>query len=124
MLRIVTRAGNVKTRLESLVRLNLELARLEMTRKATALGIALALAVVAVVLLLYAIGFVFAAAAVGLSEIVSLWIALLVVAGAILLVAAALGFVAARFARKAGPAAPTQAIDEAERTVKTLQSHA
>lgn len=124
MLRVVTRAEKVKTRLASLVRLNLELARLEAKRKATALGIALGLGVVAGVLMLYAIGFIFAAAAVALSEIVSLWLALLIVAGVILLVGAAVGFVAVRFARKAGPAAPTQAIDEAERTVKTLRSHA
>ena len=84
MLRIVTRAEKVKARLASIAQLNLELARLELKRKATALGIALGLGVVAGVLLLYAIGFVFAAAAVGLSEVVSLWLALLIVAGVIL----------------------------------------
>ena len=124
MLRILTRAENVKMRLASLVRLNLELARLKATRKATALGIALGLGVVAGVLLLYAIGFVFVAAAVALSEIVPLWLALLIVAGVILLVGAAVGFTAVHFARKAGPTAPVQAIDEAERTVKTLRGHA
>src|SRR4249919_2915411 len=123
MLKIVTRAERVKTRLASLARLNLELAQLELKRKATALGIALGLGIVAGVLLLYAIGFVFAAAAVALSEVVSLWLALLIVAGVILLVAAICGFVAVRFVRKAGPALPTEAIDEAEQTVKTLGSH-
>lgn len=123
MLRIVTRAEKVKARLASIAQLNLELAQLELKRKATALGIALALGIVAGVLLLYAIGFVFAAAAVGLSEVVSLWLALLIVAGVIVLVAAICGLVARRFARKIGPAVPTEAIDEAEKTVKTLGSH-
>ena len=74
-------------------------------------------------LLLYAIGFVFAAAAVALSEAVSLWLALLIVAAVILLVSVVLGFMAVRFAKKAGPATPAQAIDEAELTVETLRSH-
>jgi hypothetical protein len=79
---------------------------------------------VAVVLLLYAIGFAFAAAAVGLNETVSLWLSLLIVAGAILMVGAVLALLAVRFARKASPPVPTQAIDEAKRTVKTIRSHA
>lgn len=123
MFRIVTSAENVKTRLASLARLNLELARLEAKRRAMALGVALGLGVVAGVLLLYAIGFVFAAAAVALSEAVSLWLALLIVAAVILLVGVVLGFMAVRFAKKAGPATPAQAIDEAELTVETLRSH-
>jgi membrane protein implicated in regulation of membrane protease activity len=110
--------------MSALVRLNLELAQLEMKRKATALGIALALVVVILILALYAIGFALAAAAVGLSETVSLWLALLIVAGVTLLVGAVLALLAVRFARKASPPVPTQAIDETKRTVKTIRSHA
>ena len=123
MLRIVTRAEKVKARLTSIAKLNLELAQLELKRKATALGIALALGIVAGVLVLYAIGFLFAAAAAGLSEVVSLWLALLIVAGVILLVGAICGFMAVRFVKKVGPALPTEAIDEAQQTVKTMGSH-
>jgi heme/copper-type cytochrome/quinol oxidase subunit 2 len=112
----------VKRRMQSLVRLNLELAKLEGKQKATALGVAGGLALVAGVLVLYAIGFVFAAAAAGISEAVPLWLSLLIVAGIILLVAAIAGYLAVRFARKASPE-PSAAIVEAERTVETLKSH-
>jgi hypothetical protein len=110
--------------MRSIAQLNLELAKLEAKQKATALGIAGGLAVVALVLVLYAIGFSLAAAAVGLSEALPLWASLLIVAGIVILVAAILGFLAMRFARKASPAKPVQAIEEAERTAKMLDSHA
>ena len=51
-------------------------------------------------LVLYAIGFLFAAAAVALNEDLALWLALVVVAGAIVLLAVILAFVAMQFAKK------------------------
>ena len=65
---------------------------------------------------LYAIGFAFAAAAAGLAEALPLWLSLLIVAGVILLVAGILGFLAMRFARRASPPQPSEAIQEAEWT--------
>jgi 4-amino-4-deoxy-L-arabinose transferase-like glycosyltransferase len=121
MLGIVTQAQRVRTRLQALVQLNVELAKLEGKRKATAIGIAAALGVVALVLVLYAIGFLFAAAAVALNEDLALWLALVVVAGAIVLLAVILALVAMQFAKKVS--APSIAVEEAERTVNTLQSH-
>ena len=56
-----------ETRAQSLVQLNLELAKLESKKKATALGVAAGLALLAVVLVVYAIGFAFASAAAGIS---------------------------------------------------------
>ena len=91
--------------------------------KATALGLAGGLAAGAVVLVFYAIGFAFAAAAAGLAEALSLWLSLLIVAGVILVVAAILGLVAMRCARKASPPQPSQAIEEAEWTLKTLRGN-
>jgi protein-S-isoprenylcysteine O-methyltransferase Ste14 len=113
----------VNRRMRSIAQLNLELAKLEAKEKATALGIAGGLAVVAVVLILYAIGFSFAAAAAGLSESLPLWASLLIVAGIIVIVAAILALLARHFARKASPPKPEQAIEEAERTIKMLESH-
>ena len=124
MLGVAARAKAVNRRMRSLVELNLELAKLEGKQKATAFGIALGLGVVAVVLVLYAIGFGFAAAAVGLSESLPLWASLLIVAGAILVLAAILGFLASRFARKISTPVPSQAIEEAERTIQAVESHA
>ena len=123
MFGVMTRVKAVKKRTQSLVQLNLELAKLEGKQKATAVGIAGGLGAVAVVLLVYAIGFAFAAIAAGLSEALSLWLSLLIVAAILLLVAAIVGFLAVRFARKASPPTPSQALEEAARTVETLQSH-
>ena len=123
MFGFVARAKSVKQRAQSLVRLNLELAKLEAKKKATALGIAAGLALLAAVLVVYAIGFAFAAAAAGISEALPVWLSLLIVALLIFLFAAIAGFMAVRFARKASPPQPAQAIEEAERTVEALRSH-
>ena len=118
-----TRSRAVTRRLQTLVQLNLELAKPEGKQKATALGVAGGLAVLAALLVVYAIGFVFASAAAGLSEAVPLWLALLIVAGVIVLLAAIAGYLAVRSARKASPPTPSQAIEEAERTIETLRDH-
>lgn len=113
----------VKRRVQTLAQLNLELAKLEAKKKATALGVAGGMALVAAVLVVYGIGFAFATAAAGLSEAFPLWLSLLIVTAIILLAAAILVWLAVRFARKAAPAKPEVAIEEAERTIGTLQSH-
>ena len=123
MFGFVALTRSVKQRAQSLVQLNLELAKLESKKKATALGVAAGLALLAVVLVVYAIGFAFASAAAGISEALPLWLSLLIVAGVILLLAALAGFLAVRFAQKASPPKPAQAIEEAERTVEALRSH-
>ena len=123
MFGFVARTKFVKQRTQSLVRLNLELAKLEAKKKATALGVAGALALLAGVLVVYAIGFAFASAAAGISEALPLWLSLLIVTGVIFVLAAIAGLLAVRFARKASPPKPVQAIEEAERTVEALRSH-
>ena len=122
MLGIVTQAQRVQARLKSLVQLNIELAKVEGKRRAIALGIALGLAVLAAVLVLYAVGFLFAAAAVGIAEELPLWLSLLIVAIALLLFAVVAGLVAARFAKKVSP--PSEAVEETKRTVETVKIHA
>jgi len=123
MLGFVARTKSVQQRTQALLRLNLELAKLEAKKKAMALGVAGGLALLAVVLVVYAIGFAFASAAAGISEALPLWLSLLIVAGLLLLFAAIAGLLARRFARKATPPKPAQAIEEAERTVEALRSH-
>ena len=122
MFGVVARGKAVKNRARSLAQLNLELAKLEGKQKATAVGIAGGLGAVAAVLIVYAIGFIFATIAAALSEILPLWLSLLIVALLLLLAAAIAAFLARRFARKASPPKPTQALEEAARTVETLQS--
>ena len=123
MFGVVGRINAVKRRSRTLLELNLELAKLEGKQKATAIGIAGGLGAAAAVLLVYAIGFVFAAVAAGLSEWLSLWLSLLIVAVILILLAAIAGLLAKRFASKATPPTPAQAIEEAARTVETLQGH-
>ena len=104
----------------SLALLQLELATIELKRKAKWIGIAAALAVVAVVVL-YSVGFAFAALAAGLTEWVPLWGALLIVSGLLLLTAAVVLFLAMRFVRKATPARPVEAVQEAQTTAQELR---
>jgi len=122
MFGVLTRAKAVKKRTLSLVRLNVELAKLEAKQKATAIGTGAGLGAVAAVLVVYAIGFAFAALAAGLSEALSLWLSLLIVAGILFLAAAIAVFLAVRFFRKASPPAPAQALEEAARTLETFES--
>ena len=121
MFGVLTRAKAVKKRTLSLARLNVELAKLEGKQKATAIGTGAGLGAGAGVLLVYAIGFAFAALAAGLSETISLWLSLLIVAGILFLAAAIAAFLAVRFVRKASPATPTQALEEAARTLETFE---
>jgi membrane protein implicated in regulation of membrane protease activity len=124
MLGLKAQARAVNRRMRSIAQLNLELAKLEAKQKATALGIAGGLGGGAVVLVLYGIGFSFSALAAGLAESLPLWASLLIVAGLIFLTAAILALLARRFAKKAMPPKPEQAIEEAQRTKELLDSHA
>jgi membrane protein implicated in regulation of membrane protease activity len=117
------RTKAVTGRLQTLAQLNLELAKAEGKQKATALGVAGALGALAVVLVVYGIGFAFATVAAGLSEALPLWLSLLIVTVVILTFAAIAGLLARRSARKASPAKPTQAMEEAQQTVEALRSH-
>ena len=123
MLGLVSRMKAVRRRTQTLFELNLELAKLEAKKKAIAAGIAGGLAAVAAVLAVYGIGFLFAAAAAGLSEALPLWLSLLMVALLLFLLAAVAVLFAKRSAREATPPEPALAIDEATRTVDTLKSH-
>lgn len=123
MFGLLAEAKTIRQRIQSLAQLNLELAKLEGKQKATALGVAGGLAIVAAILVAYGIGFAFATAAAGLNEALPLWLSLLIVTGILFLFAALAGYLALRSARKATPPTPSQAIEEAGRTIETLQGH-
>ena len=123
MFGFVAQTKAIKQRIQSLVELNLELAKLEGKQKATALGVAGGLGVGAAVLAVYGVGFLFATVAAGLAEALPLWLSLLIVTVIIFALAAVAGLLARRFAQKATPPTPTQAVEEAQRTVTTLRSH-
>ncbi len=123
MFGFLSEAKAITGRVQTLVQLNLELAKVEAKQKATSLGVAGGLGIAAAVLVIYGIGFAFATAAAGLSEAFPVWLSLLIVTAIILLMAVILGFLAKRFAAKAVPPKPEAAVEEAERTIGTLQSH-
>jgi hypothetical protein len=113
---------NVAEHASALVRLELELAALELRRKLTKLAMGIAFGLVAGVVLLYALGFGIAAAAAGIATATSTWLALLIVTGGLVLVALVLGLLARAALKKATPPVPEQAIREAKLTSEALKS--
>ena len=106
----------------ALVRLELELATLELRRKVVALARGIAFGLVAAVLLLYALGFGIAAAAAGIATATSTWLALVIVTGGLVLLALLLGVLALMWFKKGTPPVPEQAIREAKLTTEALKS--
>ena len=115
-------AKEVAEHASALVRLEIELAKLEISRKAGALGLGIGLGAGAALVGLYAVGFVFATIAAGLSTFLDVWLALLIVTVFLLLVTAILGLLAVNRIKKGAPPVPEQAIAEAKLTTEALKS--
>jgi uncharacterized membrane protein YqjE len=115
-------AKSVSEHLSAIARLEIELASIELKRKASALGVGVGLFVGAAVLLLYMVGFALATLAAGLATTVATWLALLIVTGLLLLVAAVLALVGRNMINKGTPPLPEQAIREAKLTTEALKS--
>lgn len=116
-------AKQVADHARNLVGLELELAGLELKRKAGSLGAGAGLAIGAVVFGLYALGFLLLTAAAGLAEAMPVWLALLIVSVGLLLLAGVLAGVGVRLIRRATPPVPEQAVEEAKRTKEALRSN-
>lgn len=110
----------VSERVSAIVRLEMELAALELKRKLGALAAGIGFGVGALVLLLFALGFGLAALAAGLATAMPAWAALLVVFGALVLLAGALGLLAISALKNAAPV-PEQAIEEAKLTAHAVR---
>ena len=91
----------VTERLSSIVRLELQLAQLELKNKVSSLGMGIGLAVGALVFGLYGLGFLFATFAAGLATVLPTWLALLIVTLFLALIALILGLVAEVRSRRA-----------------------
>ncbi len=115
-------AKQVAEHASSLARLELELAAVELKRKAGALGAGAVLGLVAALLALYAVGFGFATIAVALANVLDLWLALLLVTAALLLLTAIAGAVAVQRIKRGTPPVPEQAIREAKLTTEALKA--
>ena len=112
----------VAERASAIVRLELELAAMELKRKVFALGLGIAFALVAAVFLLFVLGFAFATIAAALATTVSTWLALLITTGMLLVLALLCGGIALNRISKGSPPLPEQAIREAKLTTEALKS--
>jgi uncharacterized membrane protein YqjE len=115
-------ARQVAEHASTLAKLELELAGLELKQKAGTFGLGVGLGVGAAVVAFYAVGFLFATAAVALAIVVDAWLAVLIVALCLFIVAALLGLLAVNRIKKATPPMPEQAIREAKLTTEALRS--
>jgi hypothetical protein len=112
----------VSERASSIVRLELALAAAELKRKVAALGLGIALLVGAGLFALYGLGFGLATAAAGLANVVSTWLALLIVTGVLFVLAGLLAMIGIGRVRKGVPPAPEGAIEEAKLTTEALKN--
>jgi Putative Actinobacterial Holin-X, holin superfamily III len=115
-------AKRVSEHASAIVRLELELAALELKRKIVALGLGIGLAIGAAIFLRFMVGFAYATAAAALATVLPTWAALLIVTGILLFKAALLGILALGRIRKGTPPVPEQAIREAKLTTEALKS--
>ena len=118
-----TAVKEVAERLSAIVRLELELASMELQRKIKSLGLGIAFALGAAIFLVFMIGFAYATIAAALATVMPTWAALLIVTGLLLLKAAVLGVLALNRIRKGTPPVPEQAIREAKLTTEALKSN-
>jgi hypothetical protein len=106
-----------------IVRLELELAALELKRKVIALALGIVFGLGALLFVLFALGFGIAAAAAGIATVVPTWAALLIVTGGLFGLAGMLGVLAIGRIRKGTPPVPKQAIAEAKLTTEAIKGN-
>jgi hypothetical protein len=114
-------AKQVAEHASSLARLELELAALELKKKAASLGAGIGVGLGGALFAVFTLGFLFAAIAAGLATAVPTWAALLITTGILLLLTGVLSSVAAVLINRSTPPVPEQAIEEAKRTTEALK---
>src|SRR5262249_17770467 len=108
-------------RVRTLVRLERELAQLELKRKTGSLAVAIGLGAAAALLAVFAVGFLLAAIAAALALVMPRWAALPLTTLRLLVGIAILGVVSPAASRKGTPPLPEQAIAEAKLTAARLR---
>jgi hypothetical protein len=115
-------AREIVERARSVVRLEIELALLEVKRKLMRIALGTGLGAGAVVVALFALGFLAAGVAAAIAIALPVWAALLIVGGVLLAVTAGLVGLAARSLRAGTPLIPEEAVEEARRTADVLRA--
>jgi len=116
-------AKEVAEHASSLVRLELELATLELKRKVIALGLGIAFGIGAAIFAVFGLAFAFATIAAALATFLSTWLALLIVTLGLFTLTGVLGRLALGKFRKGTPPVPEQAIREARLTSEALKAN-
>ena len=114
-------AKQVAEHASAIAKLELELAGLELKKKATSLGIGLGLAVGAAVFAFFMVGFLFATVAAALATFLATWLALLIVTAFLGFMTMLLGLIGLNRIKKGSPPVPKQAIREAKRTSEAIR---
>ena len=107
-------------RARSIVRLEIELALLEIKTKLTRIGVGIGLAGGAAVLAVYAVGFLFASIAAAIALALPLWASLLIVSATLFGITAVLALLGVRSIKAGTPPLPEEAIAEAKLTTEAV----
>ncbi len=116
-------AKELVERARSIVRLEVELALLEVKGKLVRIAVGVGLGAGAALVALFALGFLAAGGAAALALVIPVWAALLAVGGALLGLTLVLALLAVRSLRAGTPPVPEEAIEEARLTTETLLSN-
>jgi Flp pilus assembly protein TadB len=107
-----------------LVRDELKLAQLEMTRKGKQAGSGIGMLGGSGLVALYGIGCLLACAIIAISGVLAAWLAALIVAAALLAIAAAAALLGKGRLRKATPPLPEEAVDSIRTDVEAIRERA
>lgn len=113
--------STLSEKMSALIRGEIALAKAEMAAKAKSAGIGIGLLAGAAVLAMYAVGVLIASAVLGLSNVLSPWLAALLVGVALLLVVALLGALGAKALGRSSPPAPTRAQENVKLDVEAVK---
>ncbi len=104
-----------------LVRDELRLAQLEMTRKGKRAGVGIGMAGGGGLVALYGLGALVACAVLALSLVLTAWLAALIAGAALLLIAGVLALLGRRQLQRAIPPVPAEAVDSLKADVKEIK---
>ncbi len=115
--------GRLGDQLTTLVRDELQLARVELTAKGKAAGIGVGLFGGAGLFALYGLGVLIAAGVLGLATVVDAWLAALIVAVVLFAVAGVAALVGKKEVTQATPPMPTEAVDGLKQDTQALKGN-
>ena len=107
-----------------LIRDELKLAQLEMTRKGKQAGVGARMLGASALVALYAIGCLLACAIIALSGVIAAWLSALIIGVALLVVSAVAAVAGRRRLRTAAPPVPAEAVSSVQADVRELKEKA